>query len=304
MTDVDPLATYSDVTAEGNILVRRGDFRRAIDNFERAKRLAEEMQDHPLLIRALCNLSTARLAAGDIREAEKGLREILLKTRDPQTIFVTSSNLASALRRQGRLDRALLYAKRALRACEQIDNYGWKATCHNLIGNIYMNMSYLDDAVAEYRFALSLSEKGGLGTSYPVDYIKENLGYCLLLKKRYRQGIAIILEALQVALNNGNSRCLAECYQDLSFAYMQIKEYGRGREHGEKALQIATEQEYKDILKNCYYLLGEINLLLGDEEKSDHYFDRLQELYPHLPVLKSFLRAFDVSSIINLKNPV
>jgi len=214
--EVDPLLNYSDLTAEGNILVRRGDFRRAIDNFERAKRLAEEMQDHPLLIKALCNLSTARLAAGDIREAEKGLREILLKTRDPQTVFVTSSNLASALRRQGRLDRALLYAKRALRACDQIDNYAWKATCHNLIGNIYMNMTYLDDAVAEYRFALVLSEKGGLGTSYPVDYIKENLGYCLLLKKRYRQGIAIILEALQVALKNGNTRCISECYQDLS----------------------------------------------------------------------------------------
>ena len=302
--DGDLLSRYSDLTADGNILVRRGDFRKAIDNFERACRLAEDLQDHQLLIKALCNLSTARLAAGEIREAEKGLREILLRTRDAQTIFVTSSNLASALRRQGRLDRALLYAKRALRACEQIDNYAWKATCHNLIGNIHMNMSYLDDAVAEYRYALELSEKGGLGTSYPVDYIKENLGYCLLLKKRYRQGIAIILEALQVALNNGNTRCLAECYQDLSFAYMQIKEYERARDHGEKALEVATQQEYKDIVKNCCYLLGEINLLMGDEAKSDHYFDRLQEFYPHVPVLKDFLRTFDVSSIINLKNPV
>lgn len=302
--EVDRLSSYSDLTAEGNSLVRRGDFRKAIDNFERARHLAEDMQDNALLIKALCNLSTARLASGDIRAAEKGLREILLKTQDPQTIFVTSSNLASALRRQGRLDRALLYAKRAMRACEKIDNYAWKATCHNLIGNIYMNMTYLDDAVAEYRFALSLGEKGGLGTSYPVDYIKENLGYCLLLKKRYRQGIAMILEALQVALNNGNTRCISECYQDLSFAYMQMKDHSRAREYGEKALQIANEQEYKDIVKNCYYLLGEINLLLGDEEKSDFYFDRLQEFYPHLPVLKDFLRTFDVSTIINLKNPV
>jgi tetratricopeptide (TPR) repeat protein len=302
--DGDRLSRYSDLTAEGNTFVCRGDFGRAINNFERAVTLAEDLQDHSLLIKALCNLSTARLASGDIRAAEKGLREILLKSRDPQAIFVTSSNLASALRRQGRLDRALLYAKRALRACEQIDNYSWKATCHNLIGNIYMNMSYLDDAVAEYHFALSLSEEGGLGTSYPVDYIKENLGYCLLLKKRYRQGIAIILEALQVALNNGNTRCVGECYQDLSFAYMQIKEYERAREHGERAFEIATKQDYKDIVKNCCYLLGEINLLIGDEAKSDFYFDRLQEFYPNVPVLKDFLRTFDVSSIINLKNPV
>jgi len=300
----DPIASYSDLTAEGQLYVRHGDFRRAIDNFEQAVRLAHDLDDSALLVKALCNLSTARLAAGDIKEAEKGLREILLRTRDPQTVFVTSSNLASALRRQGRHDRALMYARRALRACEGLDNPSWKATIHNLIANIYMNMSYLDDAVAEYRHALSISEKSGLGTEWPIDQIKENLGYCLLLKKRYRQGIAIILEALQIALKNGSSRCVGECYQDLAFAYMQIKEYPQSIEHGEMALELALKHDYKDIQKNCYYLLGETHLLMGEDAKSDKYFDRLQEYYPHLPVLKEFLRTFDVSNILNLKNPV
>ena len=179
----------------------------------------------------------------------------------------------------------------------------WTATCHNLIANIYMNMSYLDDAMAEYRFALTISQKGSLGTSSPVDFIKENLGYCSLLKKRYHQGIATILEALQISLANGNTRCLVECYQDLCFAYMQLKELKRAEEYGEKALAIAAERDYKDILKNCYYLLGEVNLLMENEERSDFFFDKLQELYPHLPVLKQFLRTFDVSNILNLKNP-
>ena len=302
--DPDRLSVYSDLTAEGQNYVKRGDFRRAIDNFERAVRLATDLEDAALHVKALVNLSTARLAAGQIREAEKGLREILLKTQDPSTIFVTSSNLASALRRQGRLDRALLYARRAMRACEGINNVTWRATCHNLLGNIYMNMSYLDDAVAEYRFALEVGDEGGLGTSYPVDYIKENLGYCLLLKKRYRQGVAIILEALQIALRNDNTRCLAECHQDLCFAYMQLKDLPRAKEHGEKSLKLAMEQDYRDIKKNCYYLLGETHLLMGDDAESDRYFDQLQEFYPDVPVIKDFLRTFDVSSIINLKNPV
>ena len=299
----DPTERYSELTAEGTLLVRRGEFRQAEEQFEAALRIARELDDQRLIHRALCNLSTARLSQGQIQDAEKGLREILLKSTDPNIIFIASSNLASALRRQGRLQKALLYAKRALRASETIDNYTWKATCHNLIANIYMNMSYLDDAMSEYRFALTLGQKGGLGTSYPVDYIKENLGYCNLLKKRYRQGIAIILEALQISLANGNTRCLVECYQDLCFAYMQLKDLNQAVEHGEKALAIATEKDYKDILKNCYYLLGEVNLLMGNEERSDFYFDRLQEFYPHLPVLKQFLRTFDVSNIINLKNP-
>jgi len=297
------IARYTELTAEGTLEVRHGEFARAAGAFESARAVAEALHDQPLIFKAICNLSTAKLSLGQIEAAEAGLREILLKSQDPQIIFVASSNLASALRKQGRLEKALFYAKRALRACDTIDNYAWKATCHNLIANIYMNKSYLDDAMAEYRFALSLSQKGGLGTSYPIDYIKENLGYCLLLKKKHRQGIALILEALQISTSNGNTRCLVDCYQSLSFAYMQLKDLRLAEEYGEKALAIAREKDYKDILKNCYYLLGEINLLLGNEERSDLYFDRLQELYPHLAVLKDFLRTFDVSNIINLKNP-
>lgn len=302
--DRETLASFSDLTEAGEQFVRHGDFRRAIDNFERAITLANAMGDQALMVRALCNLSTARLAAGDIKEAERGLRQILLRTREPQIIFRTSFNIASALRRQGQLDRALLYAKRAQQACEEIDNPSWKASCHNLLGNIYMNKSYLDDAVQQFRFALAVGESGGLKALWPVDTITENLGYCLLLKKRYRRGIAIIQKALEIAETNGNARCVSESHQDLSFAFMQTKELPLAADHGEKALTLAMQQDYKDIQKNCYYLLGEIHLLQGDEAKSDHYFDRLQEFFPHLPVIKDFLRNFDVSSIINLKNPV
>ena len=299
----EPVARYEELTKTGSLHLRRGEFKAAVRIFEETRAIAERAGNQTFLSRAVCNISTALLALGEIQEAEKGLREILLKSRDPQSTFVASTNLASALRRQGKLQKALFYARRAQRICDPLDNVLWKALGHNLIANIYLNMSYLDDAMAEYRLALSIGQKGGLGAAYPVDYIKENLGYCTLLKKRYRQGIAIILDALQIAQSTGNTRCLVECYQDLSFAYMQLKEFQRASEYGEKALAISEEKDYKDILKNCFYLLGEIYLLMGDEEKSDRYFDRLQALYPHLAVLKDFLKTFDVSNIINLKNP-
>lgn len=300
----DLIARYTELTARGAEELNHGEFRKALQTFEETRRIAVELKDHTLTFRATCYVSSSRLAMGDIQEAEAGLREIILESDDEQVVYLASSNLASALRRQGRLEKALFYAKRAVRAVDKLEFPVWKASCHNLVGNIYMNMSYLDDALAEYRFAIAIAERGGLTSSVPVDYFKDNLGYCLLLKKRHRQGIAIILEALQVALSNGNARCIAECHQDLSFAYMQLKQYPLAEEYGEKSLRLATEQDYKDIVKNCYYLLGEINLLMGREEQSNRYFDRLQELYPNLGTLKDFLRTFDVSNIINLKAPL
>ncbi|HEU4401647.1 MAG TPA: tetratricopeptide repeat protein [Candidatus Polarisedimenticolia bacterium] len=299
----DLIARYSEMFAEGTRQIRLGEYGAALKTFQAALAVARETGEQPLIFRATCSLSGVLLSLGEVQDAEKGLREILLKSQDDTLLFLASSNLASALRRQGKLEKALFFGRRALRAVARIDNATWKATCHNLIANIYLNMSYLDDAIAEYRVAMAISQKGGLGAGYPTDLIKENLGYCLLLKKRYRPGIALILEALQIALTNGASRCVAECYQDLSFAYMQLKELKQAEECGEKALTIGVEKDYPDLLKNCYYLLGEINLLIGNEERSDHYFSKLQELYPHLTSLKDFLRTFDVSDILNLKNP-
>jgi hypothetical protein len=36
---------------------------------------------------------------------------------------------------------------------------------------------------------------------------------------------------------------------------------------------------------------------------SDRYLGKLQTLYPNIPFLRDFLRTFDVSNIIALKNP-
>src|SRR5438093_8838890 len=75
----DLKATYAELTAEGTLQVQRGDFRQAAEQFELALKIAREVDDQHLIHRATCNLSTARLSLGQIQEAEKGLREILLK---------------------------------------------------------------------------------------------------------------------------------------------------------------------------------------------------------------------------------
>jgi len=146
----DLVVRYAELTATGRTQLAQEEHERAIETFAEARRIAEQLQDQQLLFRATCNLSSVKLNMGRLQESEEGLREILLKSEDPHIVFAAAWYLASALRRQGRLEKALFYAKRALRSSDRIDDNGWKASCHNLIGNIYMNMSYLDDALAEY----------------------------------------------------------------------------------------------------------------------------------------------------------
>ena len=108
---------------------------------------------------------------------------------------------------------------------------------------------------------------------------------------------------LGLARGRRNQRCVTECFQDLSFAYMQLRSLRKAELYGRRALGLALRKQYTDIIKTCYYLLGEIHYLQGNERESDFYFGKLQEFYPDISCLAEFLKTFDVSKILNFKNP-
>ena len=179
----------------------------------------------------------------------------------------------------------------------------WKAIAHNRLANLYVMQSYFQEAIAEYRVALQIAREAGLAEKWPTEHYLDNLGYCLILVGDYREGILHIHESLALARPRRNQRCITECFQDLSFAYMQLRSLRKAELYGRRALGMAVRKQYTDIVKTCYYLLGEIHFLQGNEKESDFYFGKLQEFYPGLDFLKDFLKTFDVSKILNFKNP-
>jgi len=292
---------YLELSKKGAALIKEGNFKEAYESYSAAKDIAERFQSKELLHKCIANLSLVRAELGDYKKAEHGLRDIIINSTDDRTICAASYSLAISLRKQGRYIQALKYARIAMQKSIALNDPDARAKVHNLIGNIYLYQTYIDNAIAEYAKALSLREMENTDNRFSMAILKENIGYCHILKKNYEKGIAIIREALKLALSTGNRRCTADCYQDICYAHMLVRKLKSAERLGEKALELALESEYQDIVKNCYYLLGEINFLQEHKEKMNDYFQKLQEFYPHLPFLKDFLSRFDVSEIITLK---
>ena len=289
--------------AEGYALLQKGDLDKALDRFRRALRSARRSQDPDRVNKALSNISTCHIEMGDYDKASRGLREIILRSADDETICAASYNLSICLRRQGQIQKAYSYAKRAYDKSQALGQLNWMARCHNLIGNIHLVQSHMDKALSQYRKALSIRLKEKVANRFSIAILKDNIGYCQMLRGRYEEGIAEVTEALDLVTELQSKKCICECSHDLSFGYMQLRRLDEAELYGKRALEIAEAEGYKDIIKNCYYLLGEIYCLRGDDEKRDHYFYRLQEIYPHLPFLRDFLCMFDVSKIIALRFP-
>jgi len=296
-------SSFTRLIAQGSTSLRKGDLDLALRLFESALGQARHGGDPEKVNKALGHISTCHLEMGEYEKASKGLREIILRSTDDETICGASYNISIALRRQGKYQKAFLYAKRAFDRSRALGNISWMARCHNLIGNIYLVQSHLDKALKQYQKALALRFKEPELNQFSIAILKDNIGYCQLLQGRYDEGIRSVREALDLVTALGSKKCICECAHDLSFGYMQLRQLDQAEVYGIQALEIAEAEGYKEIIKNCYYLLGEINYLKGDEQKRDFYFYRLQEMYPHLPFLRDFLCAFDVSKIIALRFP-
>src|SRR5262249_21336381 len=89
--------------------IRIGEEAGALADFEAALAIAKRMGDIVLQHDAQANLSMAYIQLGENRKGEKGLRELLLNSREPKTRFGAAYNLAISLRKQGRHARALFY---------------------------------------------------------------------------------------------------------------------------------------------------------------------------------------------------
>lgn len=282
----------------GAAAVQRGDFPAALDAYLRARDCSRGRAEEDL---AELNVAMVRLQMGDAKRGEDGLREILLRAADQKTAFHAAYNLASSLRQQGRHERALSYARRAMERAKAAGGVDLEAPVHNLLGNIHLSQNYLDEALREYRVALRLRKRQPGDTRFSRAILEENIGYCLLLMRRIRAGMASLLRALALAEEVGDGRCRAECLQDLCYGHLVANRYAPAIEQGLLALESARRGSFRDIEENCHYLLGEIGSRTGETELRDRHFEALQALHPEVPFLQEFLCTVDVTDFITLK---
>jgi len=299
----DRVARFWQLMQEGYALVQKSRLEPALANFQEAYSLASFSRDRRLADKAAANRSMVLLEMGEYARAAKGLREIILRSSDDETACGAAYNLSISLRRRGDYKKACFYAKLAAGKAQNLKDSNWIARCHNLSGNLHLMQSRFNQALREYRKALAIRLKERKPNLFAMGILRDNIGYCLILLGKYREGIEEILAAKKCAEEVGNRRCVCECAHDLAFGLMQLRKLGEAEKYGESALAMAEELNCREIVKNCYYILGEINHLKGNEERRDHYFYQLQRMHPHLPFLRDFLCTFDVSKIIALRFP-
>jgi tetratricopeptide (TPR) repeat protein len=278
----------------------RGRLERALALFSEAEETARRSGDRELTDRAFCNRCVVLLELERLDSAIGELKNVLMRSRDPFTSWMAAYYTAQVCEFEGNPKRALAYARRASELAEACGEVRARMGSANQHGVLALKDSQYGEATPRFEQALQLAGESG-GDAVSTAIIRDNLGYCLMCTGRPAEGFALCSDAAATLEASGASQFLPEVYQDLCYGALQQGEMEKARAFGARALDAARRFDHPAVERNTLMLLADAALDAGDEAMADDYLSALSSHYPDFAGMKTFLRAFNVREVINLK---
>lgn len=261
---------------------------------ERARQQGDEQRVDALT----CGMANLATHMGRGESELPRLREILVRNRDAANCRLAAYTISIYYQFAKNFKKSTFYARIARDRARQLGRRDWIASSHNQLGNALLGESQIEEACAEYELGLAtMPEELAVWRAA----ILNNLGYCRILQKRYRDGYTLLYQSLRSLRRRHVLRYQLYPLLDLSFAHLETGRYRYAERHGRAALRLAESLQDASSVKNALYLLGEVANLQGDREKAYDYFSRLQQdFFPGSDYLVKFLLMVDVRGFVNL----
>ncbi len=278
--------------------VGAGQYESALALVEEAFAWADAAGNGVLRDRALCNRAAILLELGRGAGVVPALRELLVRTSDPENTYLAAYTIARHYELQKEHRKGLFYAQLARDRAQSLDE-NRRAESLNYIANFLVAESRFDEAIAVYAEAITLlPERDGLRGAV----IGYNLGYCKVLTGQGREGLALLYASLRSLIRLGAEGHAMKARLDLAFALLETTQARRAGRHAARALELAERLADADARKNALYLLGAAAVASGDRVGARRHFERLQQgFYPEADYLPELLLHVDVRELVNLK---
>ena len=285
-----------------------GSYRQAAEIYGRAAEIATASGDTDRADEALCGWGAAETELGNGSEVMPELRRVLLASTNDDNRWLASYTLARAHELEGKIKKALFYARLSHHHSAYVQRQGLKGLSHNLLGNLLVAEGREAEAAVEYRTALLQRDD-----SPPmwVAGAETNLGYCLLVRAvrgrglnraRMREGLRLIYRSIRTFRRERAVQYSMLPHLDLCFAHLELKRVASARRHGLRALDLAKRYADPATIKNSLYLLGHVELLEDDAEAARQYFGELgRRFYPDQAGLTDVLMSVDLRQVVNLR---
>ncbi|MFP4379674.1 MAG: CHAT domain-containing protein [Candidatus Sumerlaeia bacterium] len=275
----------------GTIRERQARFDEALDLYERAGKIAEDLGDTPLLARTALNQANTYWLTGnylnclkrqnhamdlvekalDQNELSRSQRESLLGIR--LAAFNTAGLLYWAL---NDYDRAMVEFDEALRLSRQLENPAEEASTLNNMGLVWRSREKYDRAIETFRSALRIDlerrDRWGQG------YDHRNIGMTQLRAGQPDRARESLLAASAISEKLGDWTNYSKAVLSLGDTELELEDIEAARSHHTEALRISRERSLPEVEWRALRGLSRDNLAQGDRGMAIEEMDKAVEV--------------------------
>ena len=252
-----------------------GQWRQALDYYNRALPIVEDIDDRLGLANTLNNIGLIYSKLGQQEQALDFCSRALPireEVGDHSGLAATLSSLGLAHYRLGQWQQALEYYDRALAIQEEVgDRIGLAATLSS-VGLIYNSVGQREQAVDFYTRALAIQEKAGnqVGLAQTLN----NLGLVYASLGQWEKVLDFYNRALSIQEEIGHQAGISQALNNIGGVYHNLEQWEQALEFYGRALTIMEGAGYQQGVATTFSNMGSIHSSLGQHEKALDFFNR------------------------------
>lgn len=204
----------------------------AIENYQKAERIAERNQDYEMLL-------------------------------DLHNLMGTLYN------KNKQIDKAEAEFRKGLLLALQVKNISKEASALNDLGYVYMLKNKIDSAGVYYKKAADLYRRVGddLGLSYSLNFLSE----VYLEKNDFREAINLLQQSLALRLKIKDEIQISYSFNNLGELFYIMKDYSNAEKNFKLSLSYSEKLNVEDLRQHTYRMLSKVFVAKKDFETALKY---------------------------------
>ena len=259
-------ATADELLNKGSDFYDKGIWNHALECWERANGIYEELGDKHGISNALGNIGNVYLGRGEWGRALEYYKKSLTISEelgDKHGISNALGNIGIVYLGRGEWGRALEYYKKSLTISEELGDKRRIPNTLNNFGNLYLSRGEWGPALEYYKKSLTISEK--LGDKHGISATLNNIGEVYRNRGEWGHALEYYKKSLTISEELGDKHGIsAATFNNIGEVYRNRGEWGHALEYYEKSLTISEELGDKHGISITLNNIGETNIKNGD----------------------------------------
>ncbi|HAA14507.1 MAG TPA: hypothetical protein DCE41_23620 [Cytophagales bacterium] len=268
---------------KGALASRRGNFRKAIDHYQRSIDMAESLADSARAGEAMAGIGLAYRGMGSYDEALRWLRQSarwMEGTANLNSLANLYNSFGAVYYGKSIMDSTVVFFEKSMAIFDSLGNEPKVGMTANNIAVIQTHLKNYDEALRCYGIALEIQER--FDDKNTMASTLSNMAVVANVQGRVMESLRLRQRSLAISEEIGDMPGIASSTQLMGIMLNRQGETEVAKEYLSRSLEISLSIEDKEGYAGTQHVLGQIYYEEGDWDEAERRYQMAHQLYQEM----------------------